>query len=398
MVKSTRKSRPNKPAKPYPDFPLFPHATKRWAKKIRGRLVYFGKWDDPDGALEKYLAQKDDLYAGRTPREEKEGFTIADLCDHFLNWKDQLVRSGELSPRTRLDCEFTTDLIIDHFGKTRLVSDVRMEDFNALRDKMAKRWGPVRLGNVVQQVRSVFKYAFEAEHIDTPIRFGPIFKKPSKKTLRLARARKGKRFFDKEEILRMLGAAGEQLRAMILLGINAGLGNADCSNLRLANLDLEKGWLDFPRPKTGVERRAPLWPETVETIRRVLEKKKQPKDPADKDRVFITKYGMPWGKDIADSPITKETRKLLDELGINGTRNFYALRHTFRTVADASKDQPAIDHIMGHESTHMSSEYREGISDDRLLAVTEYVRQWLFGGPAEGEEPDVVKFPEAKLN
>jgi hypothetical protein len=93
----------SKPAKPYPDFPLFPHATRRWAKKIRGQLHYFGPWEDPDAALAKYLEQKNDLHAGRTPRADPEALTVKDLVNHFLNAKLARVNTGELSPRSWAD-------------------------------------------------------------------------------------------------------------------------------------------------------------------------------------------------------------------------------------------------------------------------------------------------------
>jgi hypothetical protein len=45
----TTPDRPGKPAKPRPDFPLFPHQTRRWAKKIKGEMHYFGAGRTPRG-------------------------------------------------------------------------------------------------------------------------------------------------------------------------------------------------------------------------------------------------------------------------------------------------------------------------------------------------------------
>src|SRR5438067_5204474 len=86
--------RPAKPAKPYPDFPLFPHAAGVWAKKIRGKLHYFGPWADPDAALAKYLERKDALHAGRTPRPNPDALTVKDAANAFLNAKQAAVGNG----------------------------------------------------------------------------------------------------------------------------------------------------------------------------------------------------------------------------------------------------------------------------------------------------------------
>jgi integrase len=226
----------------------------------------------------------------------------------------------------------------------------------------------------------VFKYAFDAGLVEKPIRFGPGFKGPSKKTLRKIRHANGRRMFEAKELRAMLEASEGQLQAMILLGINCGFGNQDCGSLPIAALDLEEGWVDFPRPKTGITRRCPLWPETVDALRSVLEARKQPKNEAHARLFFITKYGEPWAKDTPDNPIAKETTKLLKTMKLHRRGlSFYALRHTFETIGGESRDQVAVDHIMGHARDDMASAYRERISDERLLAVATHIHKWLFG-------------------
>jgi integrase len=371
---------PAKPNKPRPDFPLFPHATKRWAKKIRGKVHYFGPWSDAAGAEKKYLEQREDLHAGRTPRPtaDPNALTIKAAVNSFLNAKLALRNAGELSPRTWDGYKIIGDELVSRLGKARLVADLRPEDFAKLRVQWTKRWGPYRLKNAIQIVRSIFKHAYDSGMMDRPLRFGPGFKRPTMKTIRLHRAKQGAKLFSAEEIHRVLAKASVPMKAIILLGINCGFGNADCGTLPLTALDLERGWVDYPRPKTGIARRCPLWPETVQAIREALAERPAPKSTDRAELVFITKRGLPWAKDVPDSPITKEMRKLLDAEGINGHRNFYTTRHTFRTVADESKDQPAVDYIMGHEVPHMSAVYRETISEARLKAVADHVHAWLF--------------------
>jgi integrase len=185
--------------------------------------------------------------------------------------------------------------------------------------------------------------------------------------------------FETVELRQILKAAGQPLKPMLLLAINAGLGNSDVGRLPVNALDLNEGWLNFPRPKTGIERRCPLWPETVKALQAWFKVRPTPKDDAHAGLAFTTAKGGSWAKETSDNPVSKETRKLLDSLGINGHRNFYAIRHTFETIAGESRDQIAVDAIMGHVDPSMGAVYRERISDERLLAVTNFVRTWLFG-------------------
>jgi integrase len=378
----------SKPQKPHPDFPLFPHSTGRWAKKVHGKTHYFGAWSDPDAALELWLAQKDDLLARRRPRQKRGGVSVADACNAFLASKKLLVDCGELSQRTWADYLGTSQRLTANMGRDRPIDDLRGDDFVELRAKLAKRLGRVSLGNEIQRVRTIFKYAYDSELVPSPVRFGPDFKRPSAKSIRLERAEAGERMLDAATICKLIDAANVQYKAMLYLGVNCGFGPEDVARLPLSSLDLDGGWVNFARRKTGVPRRCPLWPETVLAIRAWLAKRPTPNHEA-RGYVFITKRRNPWFSGKYVTPVASQFRKVANKVGgVRSGIGFYALRHTLATIGSETKDQVAVNGLMGHIARDdlIPSVYRERISDERLVAVTDCVREWLLAGRAKKAE------------
>lgn len=386
-------------------FPLTPHdATRRWCKKLPTphgpKVFYFGPLEDWQGARDRYEKEKNDLVAGRAPATRSpEGLRLRDLLNEFLHFKRGRIDTGELTMRSWYDYQQTGERLLRVLGKDRIVENLGPDDFERLRADYATTWQAVRIGNEINRARVVFRWAFEQKKIHLPVAFGAGFKRPTRKTLRRVRARDrqlhGARMFTPDELRRIIHSAPQPMKAMVLLGINGGMHNMDVATLPIAAVDLDRGIVDFPRGKTGVPRRIPLWPETVAAIREWLAARPQPKSTDDAHLLFLTKQRRPWyrlGRFVQehnrtvikgiDNPVSKSFRVLLDNLGIDGKRNFLALRHGFRTVGRGARDREAVDAIMGHTDESMAGHYIEdGLPEDRLQAVTEHVRRWLFAEP-----------------
>ena len=361
MSKVTTKRRSRK------DFPLTVRGDGRYQKKVNGRTFYFTGTQQE--ALDEWLRVKDDILAGHDPRARTGELTIRDLVNAFLAAKQDLVDSGELTERSWRDYHATCGRIAQEFGRTRLVETLNADDFATFRKHLAKGRGPVTLRNDITRIHVVFKFAEDHNLVEHPIRGIKVaLKKPSKAVLRKHReSNGGEELFTSEQIRALLRVATPQFKAMLLLAVGNALGNSDVANLQPEHVDLEGGWLTYPRPKTGIKRRSKLWPETIVAIRAV-------------GLPLHTKFGGKWvNGSTSDNAISKEFRALLNDCGIT-TRgmNFYRMRHTFRTVADETKDQPAIDLMMGHARDDMASNYRHGISDARLEDIAAHVHDWLF--------------------
>jgi integrase len=176
----------------------------------------------------------------------------------------------------------------------------------------------------------------------------------------------------REEIVSILAVAPEPMRTAVLLAVNAALGPADISGLRVDHVDLEGQWLVYPRVKTGTDRKCWLWPETVAAIRQVIADRGE----ADSPNVFPSLRRVPGTQACK---VMNQFRRMLERNGLwRRGLAFYSFRRTWRTIAGQTKDREAAAVVMGHVDNSMAAHYIEQFDDDRLRTVVEHVHHWLF--------------------
>jgi len=431
--------KPTKPDKPYVGYPLFAHNAGVWAKKINGQLKYYGPWDDPQGALDRYIAERDHHFAGRTPPSSKT--SVAAMLDAFMGDKKSRLDTGDLTDATFKEYKATCDVIVATFGKNRDIETLGLGDFGKLRNALAQgkctcngtyrldtlrrrlpeheyravreairegkathktslglvavadaealkaasetgyKWreikglrltlankkcectaklGPVSLKRRLTVARMVF--AFANDQFDRNLRYRKPLQSPSKLSILRKERERGKRLYTAAEIRKLVKAADPHLRAMILLGINCGFGPRDCCTLPADAVDLKGGWHDYPRPKTEVERRCPLWPETVKALKPIMGKRE----------AF---NGRAWDR----WTVAREFTRLADKCKVRNLGH-YSLRRTFETIGGTAEvNQAVIDSIMGHSRQDMASVYRQKVFDEMLRKCTDHVRAWYLG-------------------
>jgi hypothetical protein len=178
---------------PHPDFPLFLHQTSQWAKKVRGKMHFFGK--DPEAALKLWNDEKGRILAGDAPRLHPGRCSVRDVVNRFLEAKRRL-ETGELSARSWRDYHQTAARLVAVLTREKAVESPTGLDFVKLRVAIAKKRGPVGLANEITRVRSIFAFALKEKMITRPVDNGASFDKPRQTTIRRARQDAGERMIE----------------------------------------------------------------------------------------------------------------------------------------------------------------------------------------------------------
>jgi integrase len=362
------KTKPNSKRKTRSDkFPLTLHPTGQYCKKIKGKLYYFGT--EKKVALQRYLEQAAYLHTGQnpTPYSANNHITIKALCNLYLEHQNSSVQAAQMTASYYRDQVNSLRMLARFLGRHCLVNEISTLDLQNYKKKLLKSRGSAHRVNLnIGIMKAMFHWAKKNDVLENTPNIDAVSK--------VKIVQKERPVFTVKQIEKLLVTANTQMKAMILLGLNCGFGCTDCAELKWKDLDFENGRVKLNRKKTGIARNLPLWPETVESLKKV---------PKSGKLIFYTYKRNPWVRTIKttdkngsvkysnDNAISKKFSKLMKKIRIKTEKGvgFYTLRRTAATLAAKSGDPFAVQRLLGHADLKMATTYVQDVSEqtDRVI-------------------------------
>jgi len=224
-----------------------------------------------------------------------------------------------------------------------------------------RHWSPATINNRLGFVKAVFNEAFrrvrnisDKQHIKNVREFCNSFTYTDKPVV-------NPQPISKTDYLTMLDAAKDKVyRAIMLLSLNCGMKESAAADVRITprrgravpDIDLDKGVLAMPRPKTGIIRVAVLWDRTIAAIKEVLATRK-----SDSEFLFLNHCGNP----MQPRNIRKWWHRTRKQAGVSASVKFEHIRDATQTIPldDDPKSLVETNLIMGHAVSGMANNYLE---------------------------------------
>lgn len=329
-----------------------------WVKRLGGRVKWIASatacptGEDADAFFEANFGE---LASDRPPAEP--GTQVGFVAEAFTQDRE----SRKLHRGTLRDYSDTMQRIVDGVGVDRDTAALGEADAAKVVDAMSSL-GTQRRMKHVTIIRMFIRWCGRKG-----IACGwkvTDFVPPTKAERRRDRAKRKKKPYTPAQVRRLLCHASDRLRAAILLCLNCAMGPDEV--LTLTRADVKSGIIDKARQKTGVERRIPLWPETIKAIEGM-------------GRGHL--FAKPGGGVLNATTLMHKFRSLCKRscVPMNG---LYTLRRTFRTIADDWGDHRAAALVMGRELPDIDTVYVLEIKDDRIVRMLDHVKTTLRIGSA----------------
>jgi len=305
----------------------------------------------------------------------KRPISLAALVEEFLDAKKNVVRKT-----SRHRYKNYLEPLAKYFNKVfpSVSGDIRLIEPKYLRKfiddslegntSAAKKWSKRTANDAINIIRSLFKYAIDAEYLT---------KNPASKLQMLKISSTGKADFFSDDELHAIWSKLEPhwvdpLKFIAL----SGLRKAELMNLRWENVDLTKGKeqitiesYDDWETKTGNSRIIPLNPEAIEIVAR------------QKGRNPTYVFTSAEGKIIHPDRIYQAMKKCLASLNLEG--DVHKLRHTFASkLAMSGVELVTIEDLLGHTDLKTTQMYAH-VSGEHVRAA---VNKLEFGAPPPAQQ------------